>query len=305
MHKSVLFEESINALNIIEDGIYVDGTFGRGGHSAEILKRLGSTGHLYAFDKDPEAIEYGKKKFENDSRLTLFHGSFECLALQAEEWGVRKKINGILLDLGVSSPQLDDARRGFSFMRDGPLDMRMDSTSGISAATWVAEEEQSEIAKVLKEYGDERYAKRIAGAIVEAREKSTIATTFQLANIIKQAHPAWEKHRHPATKSFQAIRIRVNEELTDLTKCLDQMLEVLAPKARVAIISFHSLEDRLVKQFFKKQAKGDDFPIDLPVTVSQLSQKIKLIGKVLKPSSEEVEENVRARSAKLRIAEVL
>jgi len=304
-HKSVLFEESIEGLNIMPDGIYIDGTFGRGGHSAEILRRLGPTGRLYAFDKDPEAIAHGKERFKDDDRFTLVHSSFQHLREQTDVWGITKKVNGILLDLGVSSPQLDDAERGFSFMRNGPLDMRMNSEQGLSAATWIAEEKASEIAKVLKEYGEERYAKRIAGAIVKARDEAPIETTHQLAEIIKEAHPAWEKHRHPATKSFQGIRIHINEELTDLSKCLDQMLDVLAPKGRMAIISFHSLEDRIVKQFIKKQAKGDEFPVDLPVTVSQLSQKLKMVGKVLKPTDKEVAENVRARSAKLRIAELI
>jgi len=304
-HKSVLFDESIEALNIIPDGIYIDGTFGRGGHSAEILRRLGPEGKLYAFDKDPEAIAHGEKVFKDDSRFTLVHSSFENLSKQAEAWGITKKVNGILLDLGVSSPQLDDAERGFSFMRNGPLDMRMNSNQGLSAATWIAEEKETEIVKVLKEYGEERYAKRIAGAIVKAREEAPIETTHQLAEIIKVAHPAWEKHRHPATKSFQGIRIHINEELTDLSKCLEQMLDVLAPEGRMAIISFHSLEDRIVKQFLKKQAKGDDFPVDLPVTVSQLNQKLKTVGKAIKPSKREVAENVRARSAILRVAELL
>jgi len=305
VHKSVLFEESISALNIVSDGIYIDGTFGRGGHATEILRRLGDDGRLYAFDKDAEAIAYGNALFKDDKRFTLVHGSFESLQQQTDAWGITKKINGILLDLGVSSPQLDDAKRGFSFMRDGPLDMRMDTSQPLSAATWIAQEKASEIAKVIKEYGDERYAKRIAGAIVKAREEAPIETTHQLAEIIKVAHPAWEKHRHPATKSFQAIRIHINAELTDLSKCLDQMLQVLAPKGRMAIISFHSLEDRIVKQFIRKETKGDDFPVDLPVTVSQLSQKLKTIGKVRKPTDKEIDENVRARSARLRIAELL
>ena len=304
-HKSVLFEESIDALNIVSDGIYIDGTLGRGGHSAEILKRLGPKGHLYAFDKDPEAIKHGEELFADESRFTLVHSSFENLINQADAWGIKGKVNGILLDLGVSSPQLDDAKRGFSFMRNGPLDMRMDFSQGMSAADWVAREKASEIAKVLKEYGEERYAKRIANAIVKARDEAPIETTEQLADIVAKAHPAWEKHKHPATRSFQAIRIHINEELTDLSKCLNQMLEVLAPKGRMAIISFHSLEDRIVKQFIKKQSKGDDFPVDLPVTASQLNQKLKPVGKMMKPTDKEIDENVRARSARLRVAELI
>jgi len=305
IHKSVLFDESIRALQIVPDGIYIDGTFGRGGHSAEILRHLGPNGKLYAFDKDPQAIAYGKECFKDDKRLTLVHSSFHALRMQTDAWGITRKVNGVLLDLGVSSPQLDKAERGFSFMRNGPLDMRMNSEQGLTAAKWLAEESVDEIAKVIREYGEERYAKRIANAIVKARDEAPIETTHQLAEIIKAAHPAWEKHRHPATKSFQAIRIYINEELTDLSKCLDQMLDILAPKGRMAIISFHSLEDRIVKQFFKKQAKGDDFPADLPVTVSQLNQKVRIVGKAIKPGKKEVDENVRARSARLRVAELL
>jgi len=305
LHQSVLFNESIEALNLDQNGIYIDGTFGRGGHSRAIIDQLGEDGRLYTFDKDPEAIAFSQALFGNDRRFCIAHRSFAELLAQAEEWGVVGKVNGILLDLGVSSPQLDDASRGFSFLRDGPLDMRMDSSRGESAAEWLAKVKQQELAAVIKEYGEERYAKRIAGAIVKARVESEIETTKQLADIVAEAHPAWEKFKHPATRTFQAIRIFINRELEDLKAFLAQSLEVLAPQGRLAVISFHSLEDRIVKQYIQKQHKGDEFPLDLPVMHSQLSQRMKKVGKMIVPSKQEVEANPRARSAKLRIAEKL
>ena len=305
LHTSVLFNESLEALNLDPNGIYIDGTFGRGGHSRAILERLGDSGRLYTFDKDPEAIAYARQAFADEPRFAIAHSSFADLAAQAEQWGIAGKVNGILLDLGVSSPQLDDADRGFSFLRDGPLDMRMDTTSGQSAADWIATAKQEDIASVLKEYGEERFAKRIAGAIVKARDVRPIETTKQLAGIVAEAHPAWEKHKHPATRSFQAIRIFINKELEDLKSFLEQALEVLAPKGRLAVISFHSLEDRIVKQFIQKQVKGDELPPDLPVMQSQLNRRMKKVGKMIVPSKAEVANNPRARSAKLRIAEKL
>ncbi len=305
LHQAVLFNESIDALNIKQDGIYIDGTFGRGGHSRAILQRLGDQGRLYAFDKDPEAIAFAETLFHNQNQFYLAHKSFAELLVQAREWDIDGKVDGILLDLGVSSPQLDDAHRGFSFLRDGPLDMRMDVSRGLSAAQWLVKAEQADIATVLKEYGEERYAKRIANAIVKARTEKTIDTTKQLADIVAAAHPAWEKHKHPATRAFQAIRIYINRELDDLKDFLAQSLEVLAPEGRIAVISFHSLEDRIVKQFIQRQCKGDDFPLDLPVTQDQLSQRMKKIGKMIIPTEAEIAQNPRSRSAKLRIAEKL
>lgn len=304
-HQSVLFNESIEALNISADGIYVDGTFGRGGHSSAIVEKLTGTGHLYAFDKDPEAIQCSEDLFSGSPHFSITQKSFADIEMQAAEWGVAGQIDGILLDLGVSSPQLDDAERGFSFLRDGPLDMRMDPSQGMSAAEWLATARTSEIARVLKEYGEERYAKRIAKAIVEVGEKNPITRTTQLAKIISEAHPAWEKHKHPATRSFQAIRIYINKELTDLENFLSQALTVLKPGGRLAIISFHSLEDRLVKRFIQKQVNGDDFPIDLPITTDKLNKKLKKIGKLITPTDDEVEVNPRARSGRLRVAEKL
>lgn len=304
-HQSVLFSESIDALNIQEDGIYIDGTFGRGGHAKAIVDKLGAQGHLYAFDKDPEAIKFSKALFEGESRFTIVQESFASMKQQAKHWGIEQKVDGVFLDLGVSSPQLDDAARGFSFMREGPLDMRMNPDQDISAAEWVATEDEAEIARVLKVYGEERYAKRIAKAIVDARQETDITSTTQFADIVAKAHPAWEKHKHPATKTFQAIRIHLNKELTDLQEVLEQILDILRPGGRLAIISFHSLEDRIVKQFIQKKVKGDSFPLDLPITTDQLNKTMRKIGKLIVPSDEEIAGNPRARSSRLRVAEKL
>ncbi len=303
-HKPVLFDEVLDGLQIRADGIYLDGTFGRGGHSAGIMAQLGDKGRLLATDKDPQAIATAEQRFGGDERFDIVRGSFTMLAEEAEKRGWHGKVDGILLDLGVSSPQLDDASRGFSFMNDGPLDMRMDPESGMSASEWLASAKQSEIAEVLKEYGEERFAKRIAGAIVKAcEEKGPIATTAELSKIVKEANPKWERDKHPATRSFQAIRIYINRELDDLDAFLQQAVDLLAPGGRLAIISFHSLEDRRVKRFIREQAKGDDFPPDLPVLDSQLNRRLKAVGKAIRASSVEVAENPRARSAVLRVAE--
>ncbi len=303
-HKPVLFDEVLDGLQIRADGIYLDGTFGRGGHSAGIMAQLGDKGRLLATDKDPQAIATAEQRFGGDERFDIVRGSFTMLAEEAEKRGWHGKVDGILLDLGVSSPQLDDASRGFSFMNDGPLDMRMDPESGMSASEWLASAKQSEIAEVLKEYGEERFAKRIAGAIVKAcEEKGPIATTAELSKIVKEANPKWERDKHPATRSFQAIRIYINRELDDLDAFLQQAVDLLAPGGRLAIISFHSLEDRRVKRFIREQAKGDDFPPDLPVLDSQLNRRLKAVGKAIRASSAEVAENPRARSAVLRVAE--
>ncbi|MDH5190277.1 MAG: 16S rRNA (cytosine(1402)-N(4))-methyltransferase RsmH [Gammaproteobacteria bacterium] len=304
-HRPVLLEEVIEALNIQPSGIYIDGTFGRGGHAAAILERLSEKGHLFATDKDPQALQEAKNRFGNDQRFEIEQGSFATLAQLAEKHHIKDKVNGILLDLGVSSPQLDDADRGFSFRHDGPLDMRMDPDSGMSAAEWIARVSEQELTQVLRDYGEERYAKRIARAIIKARDNSVIETTGQLSAIVKEANPAWEKNKDPATRSFQAIRIFINRELDDLAECLEQSLDVLAPGGRLAVISFHSLEDRMVKRFMRKHAKGDDFPLDLPVTQAQLKPRLREVGKAIKPGKTETEQNPRARSAVLRVAEKL
>jgi 16S rRNA (cytosine1402-N4)-methyltransferase len=304
-HVPVLFHEALEALNLLPDGIYVDGTFGRGGHSGAVLNLLGPSGRLLAIDKDPEAIECGRRLFGDDGRFEIRQGSFAMLERFARESGIHGRVNGILLDLGVSSPQLDKAERGFSFIGDGRLDMRMDNTSGMSAAEWVADTEESEIAWVFKEYGEERFARRIARAIVKARTEAPILTTARLAGIVSAANPSWEKGKHPATRCFQAIRIHINRELDDLRDCLAQAVDVLAPGGRLAVISFHSLEDRIVKRFIRESERGDDFPPGVPVTREQMNPRLRRIGKAIYPTREEIDANPRARSSVLRVAERL
>ena len=304
-HTSVLLDECIAGLAIRADGIYMDGTFGRGGHSAAILAQLGPQGRLYAVDKDAAAVAFGRQRFADDLRFRLALCSFAELLDYAKEQGVAGRVDGLLLDLGVSSPQLDDAERGFSFMNDGPLDMRMNRDAGQSAAEWLAEAEADDITRVLKEYGEERFAKRIAHAIVTTRDETPIITTAQLAKLIAEASPVHDKHKHPATRSFQAIRIFINRELDDLQVCLKQSLELLAVGARLVVISFHSLEDRIVKRFMRDAARGDELPRGLPVPDSARNPKLKLIGKAIRANDAEVAANPRARSAVLRIAERL
>lgn len=304
-HAPVLLDECIAGLAIRADGIYMDGTFGRGGHSAAILAQLGPEGRLYAVDKDATAVAYGRDRFADEPRLQLAQRSFAELLDHAREQGVAGRVDGLLLDLGVSSPQLDDAGRGFSFMQDGPLDMRMNRDAGPSAAEWLAEAPAADITRVLKEYGEERFAKRIAHAVVTTRDESPITTTAQLARLIAEASPVHDKHKHPATRSFQAIRIFINRELEDLQALLADSLELLAVGARLVIISFHSLEDRIVKRFMRDAARGDELPRGLPVPDSARNPKLKLIGKAIRAGEAEVAANPRARSAVLRIAERL
>lgn len=304
-HLSVLLQPSVEALKIDPAGIYLDGTFGRGGHSRLILAGLGPMGRLIAVDQDPQAVAYAQAQFAGDSRFSIVHGSFARLNDVAQQAGVMGRVNGILLDLGVSSPQLDEAERGFSFTKEGPLDMRMDPTRGESAAVWLAKAEAKEIAGVLKAYGEERHAKRIARAIVEARAERPITTTAQLAELVSRANPSWERGKHPATRSFQAIRIHINGELAAIEQCLDQVLDILVLGGRLAVISFHSLEDRIVKRFMRDQAKGDSFPSGVPVRQDQLQPRLRLVGKAIRPGEEELAANPRARSAVLRVAERL
>lgn len=304
IHTTVLLDEAVNALNIKQDGIYIDGTFGRGGHSRLILSQLGEQGKLYAIDRDPQAIAAAAAI--DDPRFNIIHGPFSALADYVEARGLTGKINGILLDLGVSSPQLDDAERGFSFMRDGPLDMRMDPTRGLSAAEWLLQAEENDIAFVLKTYGEERFAKRIARAIVERNRLQPMTRTKELAEVIAAATPIKDKFKHPATRSFQAIRIWVNSELEEIEQALKGALIALAPGGRLSIISFHSLEDRLVKRFMREQSRGPQVPAGLPMTEAQLQKlggrQLKALGKMM-PGEAEVAENPRARSSVLRIAE--
>ncbi|HTF97682.1 MAG TPA: 16S rRNA (cytosine(1402)-N(4))-methyltransferase RsmH [Cellvibrio sp.] len=304
-HITVLLHEAVEALVTDTSGFYVDGTFGRGGHSALVLERLSTEGRLLGIDKDMAAITTAQHRFGNDSRFSIAHGSFAGLANLVAERGMSGKVQGVLLDLGVSSPQLDEAERGFSFMQDGPLDMRMDQTKGQSAAEWVNTVSEDEITRVLKEYGEERFARRMARAIITERQKTPFTRTRHLAEVIKEANPAWEKGKHPATRAFQAIRIQVNNELGDLDDVLQQALEVLAPGGRLVVISFHSLEDREVKRFIRRQELGDPIPKGLPVRDDQLNKRMRSLGKAIKASDEEVKINVRSRSAVMRVAEKL
>ena len=304
-HKPVLLNESIDALDIDPAGIYIDGTFGRGGHAQLILEQLGDSGRLIAFDKDPQAIATAEEKFADEARVSIHHGSFAQLEEYLTAQDLCGRINGILLDLGVSSPQLDDPQRGFSFQQSGPLDMRMNDQQGMNAAQWLNKAKEAEIANVLYEYGEERYSRRIARAIVTARENELLNDTKQLAEIVKQAHPRWEKKKHPATRSFQGIRIFINNELGDLDDCLQQSYRCLAKNGHLAVISFHSLEDRKVKRFFKRMVDGEKLPPDLPVMEEALNRKMKLVGKRLKASKYELADNPRARSAVLRVASKL
>lgn len=304
-HITVLLNEAVAALVTDTSGFYVDGTFGRGGHSALVMQQLSADGRLLGIDKDVAAIATAKTRFAEDARFSIAHGSFAELAQLVEERGMTGKVAGVLLDLGVSSPQLDEAERGFSFMQDGPLDMRMDQTRGQSAADWVNSASEDEITWVFKEYGEERFAKRMARAIIAERQKSPFTRTKHLAEVIKEANPAWEKGKHPATRAFQAIRIQVNSELTDLDAVLEQALAVLAPGGRLVVISFHSLEDRAVKRFIRRQELGDPVPKGLPVRDDQLNKRMRSLGKAIKASDEEVAANVRSRSAVMRVAEKL
>lgn len=303
-HTTVLLDEAVNGLNIREDGIYIDGTFGRGGHSRLILSQLGEKGQLIAIDRDPQAIAAAAEI--DDPRFSIVHGPFSALAEYVEERGLTGKIDGVLLDLGVSSPQLDDAERGFSFMRDGPLDMRMDPTRGQSAAEWLMSAEEADIAFVIKTYGEERFGKRIARAIVERNRDQPMTRTKELATVIAAAMPVKDKFKHPATRTFQAIRIWINSELEEIDTALKGALSVLAPGGRLSIISFHSLEDRLVKRFMRDQSRGPQVPAGIPMTESQLKalggRELKTLGKLI-PGEAEVNENPRARSSVLRIAE--
>lgn len=302
-HAPVLLEESLEALAIHEEGIYIDCTFGRGGHSAAILGKLGDKGRLIALDRDVDAVVSASKRLGSDPRFVIEHASFDRLAEIAARHGVAGKVDGILLDLGVSSPQLDDARRGFSFMKDGPLDMRMDIGSGMTAAEWLGSASEREIRDVLRTYGEERFAGRIAHAVVLARQEAPLMTTLQLARLVEKAVPRREKGKHPATRTFQAIRIRINRELEQLESVLEQVIDVLAPGGRLAVISFHSLEDRIVKRFLRRCSTPPKLPRGVPVTTQEEITLLKLVGKSIVPSDKELASNPRARSSRLRVAE--
>ena len=304
-HETVLLNEAVDALVTNEAGVYIDGTLGRAGHSRLLLERLSPAGALIAFDKDPAALQVGEALAQSDSRFSVVHDSFAALESHVAAQGLMGQVDGVLLDLGVSSPQLDDASRGFSFMADGPLDMRMNNQAGQTAAEWLNSADADDIAVVLKEYGEERFAKRIARAIVAARSEKPLSTTSELATVIAKANPSKEKGKHPATRSFQAIRIFINRELDDLADVLAQGLKVLKPGGRLVVISFHSLEDRMVKQFIQRKEKGDPVPRHLPIRDDMVQREMKSVGKAVKASPDEVQRNVRSRSAIMRIAEKL
>jgi len=305
LHRPVLLEEVVDALAIRPDGLYVDGTYGRGGHAREILRRLGEQGRLLVMDRDPEAIAAAQTEHGGDDRVTIIHDEYARLDSHLEELGLQQRVDGLLLDLGVSSPQLDDAARGFSFQSSGPLDMRMNPQRGVSAADWLMSADEQEIGEVLWRLGEEKYARRIARRIVERRLEEPLRDTRQLAELIRDCVPAGREKKHPATRSFQAIRIRINRELEQLQQLLDSLFRILRIGGRVAIISFHSLEDRLVKRFLRKESTPPALPRGLPLRESErdLKQRLRPIGKAIKPAGDEIEGNPRARSAVLRVAE--
>ncbi len=302
-HQPVLLEEAIYALNIKADGVYVDATFGRGGHSEAILDCLSDRGRLLAFDQDPQAVAYGRQRFHSDKRIEIIHCNFRQVANMVAQRDLVMRIDGVLMDLGVSSPQLDDATRGFSFTRSGPLDMRMNTEAGESALQWLASVSLHELIHVLRKYGEEKSARRIAQAIIDSRKDMEITDTRQLAEIIVNAVPGYEKHKHPATRSFQAIRIFINEELQALEEGLQATVTVLAVAGRLAVISFHSLEDRIVKRFMRNMTNPPKIPAGLPVMSADYEVPYKLVGKPIVPNTEEITRNPRARSARLRVLE--
>jgi 16S rRNA (cytosine1402-N4)-methyltransferase len=302
-HQPVLLEEAVNALNIKADGVYVDATFGRGGHSKAILDCLNDNGRLLAFDQDPHAVAYGRRHFNKDKRIELIHCNFRQVANMVAERGLEKKVDGVLMDLGVSSPQLDDAARGFSFTRSGPLDMRMNTEEGESAMQWLSRVSLDDLTHVLRKYGEEKSARRIATAIIESRNDTEITDTRQLAEIIVNAVPGYEKHKHPATRSFQAIRIYLNEELQALEEGLHAAVSVLAVAGRLVVISFHSLEDRIVKRFMRNISNPPALPAGLPVMSADNIVPYRIVAKPCVPGEEEIARNPRARSARLRVLE--
>lgn len=310
-HVTVLQDEAVDALCIKPNGFYIDATFGRGGHSRKILQQLNESGCLLVIDKDPQAIALAQTWATQDQRIHYWHGSFQDLTIAINACELDRLADGILLDLGVSSPQLDDANRGFSFMHDGVLDMRMNPDEGQSVAAWLNQADEKEIADVLWRYGEEKQSRRIARGIVAQREHTPFERTLQLANFIeaimprmrKSRHRSQSKTKHPATRSFQALRIFINRELSDLEACLQQMPACLALHGRLVVISFHSLEDRIVKHYMRQQANVPKLPRGLPLIEPQITPMLKLMGKAIKPSEHEIEHNTRARSAIMRIAQ--
>jgi 16S rRNA (cytosine1402-N4)-methyltransferase len=302
-HITVLLNEAVEGLSVLPDGVYFDCTFGRGGHSRLILSRLGAGGRLYAVDRDPMAVETARSI--TDPRFQIIHDRFSNIRSIADSLNLTGKVNGLLFDLGVSSPQLDDPERGFSFNQDGPLDMRMDPSRGISAAEWLNSASEDDISWVLKEFGEERFARKIARAICNDRRIKPYERTLELAEMISRVVKSREQHKHPATRSFQAIRIYINSELEEIRQALSDSIDVLAPGGRIAVISFHSLEDRIVKTFFRSESQVQDLPPGLPLRECDIKRNLRLslVGRPVKPSESEIERNARSRSAVLRIAE--
>ncbi len=304
-HKPVLLEESLEALAIKADGLYLDCTYGRGGHSRALLARLGAAGRLFALDRDPGAVADGQALARHDQRFTIEQAPFSEAWRVSLRHGLTGRLSGLLLDLGVSSPQLDEPERGFSFTAEGPLDMRMDNSRGETAAEWLARATEQEISRILHEYGEERFSRRIARAIARARRESAIATTRRLAEIVSAACPTREPGKHPATRTFQALRIQVNGELDELRACLASVCDLLVAGGRLVVISFHSLEDRIVKRFIRDEVRGEQFPRGVPVVAGDSRGRLRPVGTPVRPSPGEVAVNPRARSAVMRVAERL
>jgi 16S rRNA (cytosine1402-N4)-methyltransferase len=304
-HQAVLLKEAIQQLNIKPDGVYIDCTFGRGGHSAGIISLLAESGKLLAFDRDADAIASDEaKQLLMDKRFSLHHACFSELAGITADLSYMGKVNGILMDFGVSSPQLDNAERGFSFLRDGPLDMRMDASQGLSAAQYLAQVEERELVRVIFEYGEERFARRIAGAIVSQRKHQALNSTLELAKLIENAVPFRDKFKHPATRTFQALRIEINQELAEIRTGLNQAVEVLAPGGRLVVIAFHSLEDRIVKRFIRAESGPKHNPGKLPIKEQDIVHgQLTMVGKSIRAAAQELQLNPRARSAVMRVAE--
>jgi 16S rRNA (cytosine1402-N4)-methyltransferase len=304
-HVPVLLDEVMQALNVQPEGEYVDATYGRGGHSGAILARLGRAGTLVAMDRDPQAANDAQRRFGSDARFRFRPGAFSTLGRVVAGENLGGKVNGVLFDLGVSSPQFDQPARGFSFRHDGPLDMRMDNTAGESAADWINRADERELMRVIRDYGEERFAKRVARAIVSARLEAPITTTAQLAGVVRRAVPTREPGKDSATRTFQGVRLYINRELDEIEQALPQALESLTAGGRLAVISFHSLEDRIVKRFIQHEARGMQPPLGVPVRAVEIHVRLKPVGKPIYPSAAEIQANPRARSAVLRVAERL
>ena len=302
-HTTVLLEEAVNLLVGEPDGFYIDATYGRGGHSAAILSRLSPAGRVLAIDRDPQVVGIAQHQSGQDERFNFINATFDQIEQLLNDRAITTRPHGVLFDLGVSSPQLDQAERGFSFSRDGPLDMRMDRASGETVAHWLAQAEESEIARVLYELGEERHSRKIARKIVDTRLRSPLVSTHQLATLIRQAIPGRDPHKHPATRSFQALRIFINDELGQLQRALPRAFNLLANGGRLVVISFHSLEDRMVKRFMRDRSRGTRYPDRLPIPHQQTNTDLRIIGKPVKPSDQEINSNPRARSAIMRTAE--